>query len=664
MAAFRTLLIANRGEIAVRIARTARALGYRTVAVYSDADADALHVRVADEAVRIGPASVGESYLDAGRVLAAARRARADAVHPGYGFLSENANFAAACVAAGLVFVGPPAEAIRLMGDKRQARARMEAAGVPVVPGYHGEPQDDAHLAAEAERIGYSVMVKAAAGGGGRGMRRVSEPAAMAAALQTARAEAETAFGNGALLLERALDGARHVEVQVFADAHGAVLHLGERDCSLQRRHQKVVEESPSPALDAALRERMGAAAVQAAREIGYVGAGTVEFLLAPDGTFHFLEMNTRLQVEHPVTEALSGLDLVAWQLRVAAGEPLPLRQEQITLRGHAIEARLYAEDAYAGFLPRTGRVLAWRPPQRDGVRVDHGLAVGTAVGTQYDALLAKVIAWGAHREEARRRLLAALEETELLGVETNRPLLMQLLEDKRFVAGAATTRTLDELMAGGALLRPALPAHLWVLAAVLLYLPEGGVEHPAARWALASLPAPLRIGCGDTDRAARVTALAQGRFRVMWDERESAESAEVTLLERAQDGAALRVRFVCDAVQREAVAAWDDSRLWLACGAHSAAFQELQRHAGSVVAASNGLVTAPMGGRVLAVQAREGECVRRGTCLIILEAMKLQHELAAACDGVVRRVAVHEGDQVTQGQVLLEVEPSTEAPS
>jgi geranyl-CoA carboxylase alpha subunit len=654
MPALRKLLIANRGEIAVRIARTARALGYATVAVYSDADAEALHVSAADEAVRIGPAALGESYLSIERLLEAAQRSGADMLHPGYGFLAEHADFAAACVAAGLVFVGPPAEAIRLMGNKRLAKQRMEAAGVPVVPGYHGKAQDDTRLSAEALRIGLPVMVKAAAGGGGRGMRRVSAPAALAAALRGARAEAERAFGSGELLLEKALEGARHVEVQVFADAHGQMLHLGERDCSLQRRHQKVVEEAPSPAVDAALRERMGAAAVSAAREIGYVGAGTVEFLLDEQGSFHFLEMNTRLQVEHPVTEAVTGLDLVEWQLRVAAGEPLPLTQDQVALRGHAIEARLYAEDPYAGFLPQSGRVLAWRPPAREGVRVDAGIAPGMAVGTHYDGLLAKVIAWGADREEARRRLRSALEETVLLGVGSNRRLLADLLEDERFVTGEATTRLLDTLAEEGELPRPELPGHLWALGAVLLY---GADAHPAARWRLASIPAPLRIACNGDQRAMQVTALGGGRFRVAWAER----SLDLQLGEHNGEG----LRFTCDGVQRATHAVRAAGRVWLACGVDDAMFEEITaRGVAAAVAEGDGQLTAPLAGRVLAVLAKPGQRVKRGQCLVTLEAMKLQHELLAACDGVVRSVSVRTGEQVTHHQLLLELEPGTSGTS
>ena len=401
MTTFSKILIANRGEIACRVMRTARDMGYRTVAVYSDADADALHVREADEAVRIGPAPVGESYLKADAILAAAKLSGADAVHPGYGFLSENDAFAAACEQAGLVFIGPTSDAIRAMGNKAAAKRLMIEAGVPCVPGYQGEDQSDAKLAEEAKRIGFPIMAKAAAGGGGRGMRLILRAEDFADAVSTARSEAINAFGSGELILEKAVVDARHVEVQVFGDAHGNVIHLGERDCSVQRRHQKVIEEAPSPAVSPELRAKMGAAAVAAAKAIAYRGAGTVEFLLDGSGEFYFLEMNTRLQVEHPVTEEITMLDLVEWQLRVAAGEPLPMTQDEIELDGAAIEVRLYAEDPSKNFLPQSGRIQVWAPAEGAGVRVDHGIRSGQEISPFYDPMIAKVIAWGDTRGSA-----------------------------------------------------------------------------------------------------------------------------------------------------------------------------------------------------------------------------------------------------------------------
>ncbi|MEE4252226.1 MAG: acetyl-CoA carboxylase biotin carboxylase subunit, partial [Alcanivoracaceae bacterium] len=442
--AFEKILIANRGEIACRVIRTARSLGYRTVAVYSQADSNARHVSLADEAVCIGPATVSQSYLNADAILAAARQTGADAVHPGYGFLSENSTFAQACEAAGITFIGPPVNAIHLMGSKRLSKIAMQEAGVPCIPGYEGADQSDATLIREAERIGLPLMIKASAGGGGRGMRVVTDMAEVAEQLRSARAEAKNAFGSDELILERAVIRPRHVEIQVFGDQHGNVIHLGERDCSVQRRHQKVVEEAPSPAVNAELRARMGEAAVNAAKSCQYVGAGTVEFLLAEDGSFYFLEMNTRLQVEHPVTELVTGLDLVAWQIRVARGETLPLTQDQVQLNGHAIEVRLYAEEPSQNFMPQTGPVLAWRPAEGDGVRIDHGLREGFSVGSHYDPMLAKIIAWGDSREDARRRLIRAIEDTVLFGLQDNRRFLAAILRHPVFAAGAATTAFLD----------------------------------------------------------------------------------------------------------------------------------------------------------------------------------------------------------------------------
>ncbi|HKT54785.1 MAG TPA: biotin carboxylase N-terminal domain-containing protein, partial [Caulobacteraceae bacterium] len=417
---FQKVLIANRGEIACRVIRSARALGYQTVAVASDADDDALHAQLADEVVAIGPAPAGQSYLDAARLIAAARQSDVQAVHPGYGFLSENADFAETCAAAGIVFIGPSPAAIRAMGDKAESKRRMIAAGVPCVPGYEGQDQSDETLLREGRKLGLPLMVKASAGGGGRGMRLVEALDQLPAALASARSEAKASFGDARLLLERAIVDARHVEIQVFGDTQGHVVHLGERDCSVQRRHQKVVEEAPCPVMTPELRTRMGEAAVQAAKAIAYAGAGTVEFLLDSAGQFYFLEMNTRLQVEHPVTECVTGLDLVALQFAVAQGAPLPFEQADVRLTGHAIEVRLYAEDPANNFLPQTGRAEVWIPPAGEGVRVDHGLCAGASITSHYDPMIAKVIAFGDDREMARRRLVRALGDMAVLGVVTN----------------------------------------------------------------------------------------------------------------------------------------------------------------------------------------------------------------------------------------------------
>jgi geranyl-CoA carboxylase alpha subunit len=612
---FAKVLVANRGEIAWRVMRTAKALGYRTVAVYSDADRDAPHVAFADEAVRIGPSPVGESYLSIDRILEAAHKSGADAVHPGYGFLSENEAFATACEKAGLVFIGPPPAAIAAMGNKAAAKRRMIDAGVPCVPGYQGADQSDANLEKEARKIGLPVMVKAAAGGGGRGMRLVEREADLLEAIRTTRTEAESAFGSGELILEKAVVDARHVEIQVFADAHGNVIYLGERDCSVQRRHQKVIEEAPSPAVTADLRRRMGAAAVAAARTIGYRGAGTVEFLLGADGAFYFLEMNTRLQVEHPVTEAITGQDLVAWQLKVAMGEKLPLTQEQVTFSGHAIEVRLYAEDAYAGFLPQTGCIDVWRPATGPGIRIDHGMKDGLAISPFYDPMIAKVIAHGATREEARARLVRALRETVVLGPTTNRHFLIRLLDHPEFAEGKATTAFLGKHEFPA----PAIGDAHWQLAADLLWR-QSAARYPATLrgWRNSNPePTPIRLAVGNSERLLHVTG-ANGidehvPFHIDGD--------DVIV-----DLDALTVRFTDRTYAPPAAAA----------------------------AGSDGKLRAPMDGRIVAIKVAAGDVVAKGQTLIVLEAMKIQHQLKAALDAKVESVAVKEGQQVSNRAILV----------
>ena len=618
---FSKILVANRGEIAWRVMRTVRAMGYRTVAVYSDADKDAPHVSFADEAVRIGPPPVGESYLSIDRILEAAHKSGADAIHPGYGFLSENESFATACENAGLVFIGPPPAAIAAMGNKAAAKRRMIDAGVPCVPGYQGVDQSDANFEKEARKIGLPVMVKAAAGGGGRGMRLVERDPDLLEAIRTARSEAESAFGSGELILEKAVVDARHVEIQVFADAHGNVIHLGERDCSVQRRHQKVIEEAPSPAVNADLRNRMGAAAVAAARTIGYRGAGTVEFLLAADGAFYFLEMNTRLQVEHPVTEAITGQDLVAWQLKVAAGEKLPLLQEQVKFSGHAIEVRLYAEDAYAGFLPQTGRIDVWRPASGPGIRVDHGMKDGLAISPFYDPMIAKVIAHGANREEARTRLVQALRDTVVLGPVTNRHFLIRLLEHPEFAAGKATTAFIGRHFAADALKSPEVTDDHWALAAALLWR-RSAERYPAALrgWRNSNPePTPIRLAVGAVERTLSVSP------------KDVAPIAESALFHIDGDDIvvdldALTVRFSDKTYAPPATAA----------------------------AGSDGKLRAPMDGRIVAIKVAAGDSVTRGQTLIVLEAMKIQHQLKAALDAKIESVAVQEGQQVSNRTILV----------
>ena len=670
-ALFHSVLVANRGEIACRVLRAAREMGYRTVAVFSDADADAPHVGLADVAVRIGPPPAKDSYLSTGAILDAARAAGADAVHPGYGFLSENADFAQACGDAGLVFIGPPPEAIRRMGNKREAKAIMEAAGVPCIPGssFPDAAQDDATLTAEGLRIGYPLMVKAAAGGGGRGMRLAATPEDLPDALRSARSEAENAFGDGELLLEKALHRPRHIEFQVLADAHGQVVHLGERDCSVQRRHQKVIEEAPAPGMAPELRERMGAAAVRACRAIGYRNAGTVEFLLEQDGSYYFLEMNTRLQVEHPVTEMVTGLDLVAWQLRIAAGEALDFSQAELTLSGHAIEARLYAEDPARDFLPRTGRVLTWLPPQGPGIRVDHGLAEGLEIGAHYDPLLAKIIAHGRNREEARRRLLRAMEDIVLLGVGHNARFLAHALSHPEFIAAKADTEFIPANMDGwggvgrddGDALRPspAMP-RLPALAAVALYCASwdhrgqpgvrGGAKHPSpAGEAPAAPPATFLLRGETTEWSVTVGSRPGGVFSVSSGEWEG----ELKVLERS--GARWRVEL--DGVQSTAHVALTDGEAHVAWGGTTEGFEDVRGgDSPETDGAAGGRITAPTTGRVIGVRAEPGQSVRRGQCLVVLEAMKLEHEIAAPAAGTVKTVAVSEGQQVAARDLLMEL--------
>jgi len=658
---FSKILVANRGEIAVRIIRSARALGYRTVAVYSDADADAPHVAMADEAVRIGPGPASSSYLDPERLLQAAAASGADAVHPGYGFLSENAAFARACTKAGLVFIGPSAHAIEIMGNKAEAKRRLIEAGVPCVPGYEGKDQSDPAFVAAADKIGFPVMVKAAAGGGGRGMRLVAKKAQLAAALASARSEALNAFGSDELILEKAVERPRHVEVQVFGDSHGNVIHLGERDCSVQRRHQKVVEEAPCPVMTDALRARMGAAAVEAARSIRYEGAGTVEFLLDGEGAFYFLEMNTRLQVEHPVTECITGLDLVALQLRVAAGEALPLTQADVRLAGHAIEVRLYAEDPSNNFLPASGRVDVWRPASGEGVRVDHGLKSGQEISPFYDPMIAKVVAWGEDRDDARRRLMRALEETVVFGPVTNRDFLIGILAHPRFAAGEATTAFLAEDF-GEAALQTVHPTRAQAaVAAVLQY--RGARDHAAAQavaltprlrnWASAGhLSSRFAYSLGeDAPVEFCVVALGGERYRV--EEGDIAHTIEIL---NDSDGVA---RVLADAVQKTLRHfAPDAAHLHLAIDGRSFRFDNLLLKAkGADDATSSGHVLAPMHGRILRLSVAVGVRVSEGQSLAALEAMKMEHEIVATSDGTVTAVHIAEGDQVPANTLIIEIE-------
>lgn len=661
---FHTLLIANRGEIARRIARSARRLGYRSVAVYSDADADGLHVREADLAVRIGGPAAGDSYLNIAAILEAARSAGADAVHPGYGFLAENAEFAAAVEQAGLVFVGPPEAAIRMMGNKARAKVAMAEADVPCIPGYQDGDQSVEAYAQAARRIGYPVMIKAAAGGGGRGMRRVRNPEELPPALASAASEAAAAFGSNELILEKAIERARHIEIQVLADSHGNVIHLGERDCSIQRRHQKIIEEAPSPAVDDTLRARMGQAALRSARAIGYQGVGTMEFLLAPDGNFYFMEMNTRLQVEHAVTEAITGLDLVEWQLRVAAGEPLDLEQDALQFRGHAIEVRLTAEDVPAGFLPQTGTLRRWRPPQETrALRIDHGLAEGGAISPYYDSMIAKLIAHGRTREEARRKLRQALEQCVVLGVPTNQWFLAACLEDPVFAAGSGVhTGFVEERFGARLKARPAASPLTVAWAAFAAYAcamdapgPDISPPRPAAR------PWRANLMQENTSWDICVTPDGQG-WRIEANLSESTidtgphrfelrnarwQSPDRSVLEAEFDGAR---ESVCLAAGEAGLSLFHRGRAW--------EFLQVPAHKPRNAAMADGTVTAPFTGRILLVAVQTDDQVGAGDPLLTMEAMKMEHTLYAPVAGRIVELAAQAGGQASKDRPLLRIEP------
>ena len=645
---FAKILIANRGEIACRVIRTARALGYRTVAVFSEPDTQSPHVALADEAVALGGQSAADSYLRIDAVIAAALRTGADAIHPGYGFLSERADFAQACIDAGLVFIGPPASAITTMGDKAGAKRRMLAAAVPCVPGYLGDDQSDAAFAEQANLLGYPLLVKAVAGGGGRGMRLVHAAHELADALAGARREATSAFGDGTLMLERLVTDGRHIEIQVFADAHGNAIHLGERDCSAQRRRQKVIEESPSPFVDGAMREAMGRDAVAAAKAVGYVGAGTIEFIVDAQRRHYFLEMNTRLQVEHPVTECVTGLDLVEWQLRVAAGEPVPLRQDEIRWSGHAIEARLYAEDPYDNFAPQTGRIVHWRPARasRAGARIDDGIAEGGVVSPFYDAMVAKVIVHGRDRDDALRRLAAALEDAPLLGLRNNGRYLRDLARHPEFVAGAVTTRRLDDWAAQRASINiaPLPDDEDWAIAAALRMQPRA---HAPTSGPMAASVASRRI----TLACAGVTrALAVEGARVRIGDR----IVDVTL--EAPDADGWRAVAV-DGVRHRRLIVDDGRRVHVVRAAAVHVFEEPSPFPQPDTAAAARVARAPVAGVVAQVAVEVGQRVAAGQPLVCVEAMKMEMWLNAAADGVVSAVRVAVRDTVASGAVLVELD-------
>lgn len=669
MALFEKILIANRGEIACRVIRTARRIGIRTVAVHSDADANAMHVQMADEACRIGEAEVTKSYLLGDVILDAAKRTGATAIHPGYGFLSENAKFAEAVEAAGLTFIGPTADSIRKMGLKDAAKAIMEKAGVPVVPGYHGEGQDPADLAAEAERIGYPVLIKAVAGGGGKGMRRVDAAKDFQKALEGAQREAKNAFGDERVLIEKFLVKPRHIEVQVFGDTHGHAVHLFERDCSIQRRHQKVIEEAPAPDMPAEMRQAMGEAAVAAAKAIDYRGAGTIEFIadvsegLSAD-RFYFMEMNTRLQVEHPVTELITGQDLVEWQIRVAAGEPLPLDQAALSINGHAMEARLYAENPARMFLPATGRLDMLRfPEEGQGFRIDTGVREGDSVTPFYDPMIAKVIAHGKDRAEAARKLAGMLESTRVVGLTTNVFFLRKVVTHPAFDAGDLDTGFIERF--GKELVPVAAEPGAGDLAlAALAILAERAEEHRAAHDSDPFSPWDSTDGWRLNDDGHEVIHLRQGE-------------AETEVTVRYQRGGGLAVTAGGESLQAsyrlvrdgELVATLNGDRSGVSF--HRKGNTLTLVHSGAAIAfeivdpmeadlsdeGAGGAITAPLPGKIIKLSTEKGAKVKKGDALMILEAMKMEHTIAAPTAGTVADVNFGEGDQVEEGAVLIALE-------
>ncbi|WP_343743014.1 acetyl/propionyl/methylcrotonyl-CoA carboxylase subunit alpha [Herbaspirillum huttiense] len=666
---FTKILIANRGEIACRVAATARRLGIATVAVYSDADAQAKHVAACDESVHLGPAPAKESYLCADKIIAAALATGAQAIHPGYGFLSENAGFAQACADAGLVFIGPPASAIDAMGSKSAAKALMEKAAVPLVPGYHGERQESDFLRAEADRIGYPVLLKASAGGGGKGMRVVERSEDFEAALASCKREAISSFGDDRVLVEKYLTRPRHIEIQVFADGHGHCVYLFERDCSVQRRHQKVLEEAPAPGMSCGRRAAMGEAAVAAARAVGYVGAGTVEFIANQDGSFYFMEMNTRLQVEHPVTEMITGLDLVEWQLRVASGEPLPLKQEQLRIQGHAIEARIYAENPEKGFLPAIGTLTRMRSApaveftlaapgatQPAAVRIDAGVREGDAISPFYDPMIAKLIVWGADRDAALRNMARALAQYQVVGLATNIGFLQRLIAGQAFATADLDTglieRHRDSLFPA-----PVAPtADTLALATAALLQQEQRHQDSRDPWAQTSgwrlntrLQRSLNFEDDSGNSEVRIDYAGDGR---QWQLQIGGNTHTLALHAANTDS----VRISLDGRTLQADVAWEGEGLHLFDGRrqHSLRLPDPMAHAGHAEA-EGGRLTAPMPGKIVALLVEQGASVTQGTPLLIMEAMKMEHTIAAPSAGTVEALRYAVGDQVAEGAQLLD---------
>ncbi|EZP42878.1 3-methylcrotonyl-CoA carboxylase alpha subunit [Stenotrophomonas sp. RIT309] len=657
---FSKVLIANRGEIACRVIATCRRLGIATVAVYSDADRNARHVRLADEAIHIGPAAARESYLRSDAILDAARRSGAQAIHPGYGFLSENADFADACVAAGIAFIGPPASAIRAMGDKSAAKALMAKAGVPLTPGYHGDQQAPEFLRAQADGIGYPVLIKASAGGGGKGMRKVERSEDFVDALASCQREAASAFGNDHVLVEKYVERPRHIEIQVFGGGHGEAVYLFERDCSVQRRHQKVLEEAPAPGMSADRRAAMGKAAVDAARAVGYVGAGTVEFIAGPDGDFYFMEMNTRLQVEHPVTEFITGTDLVEWQLRVAAGQPLPKRQDELAIHGHALEARLYAEDADRGFLPSTGTLRRLRlPTPSANVRVDTGVEEGDSITPYYDPMIAKLIVWDVDRDAALRRMRQALADCQVVGVTTNAGFLRRLVQTDSFANAKLDTALIEREQAALAVTGDGEQA-LWELAAIaaVASTPAAAADarDPHSPWQAQDgwrlgVPAARSVPLQQAERARtlKVWTTADG-WRV-----QCGDAAPKQVVGHA-DGQTLSVQMDERRWRLQLQRDGDQLYLFASDGQHRFTLHDPVGES-EQASADAGSLLAPMPGRIVATLVAAGTQVKRGTPLVVLEAMKMEHTLQAPADGTVKGYRAKAGDQVGDGAVLVDFE-------
>ena len=677
---FQKVLVANRGEIAVRVIRSAQSLGYRTVAVFSEADANAPHVAIADEAICIGGAPVGESYLVADKIIAAAKKTGADAIHPGYGFLSENSAFAKDCVDAGITFIGPRPDAIDLMGSKRQSKIAMIAAGVPCIPGYEGADQDEEVLKKAAIEIGMPVMLKASAGGGGRGMRLVTDANDLDELIKSARSEALNAFGNGELIIEKAVLQPRHIEIQVFADSYGNTVYLGERDCSVQRRHQKVVEEAPSPFVSPEMRQAMGEAAVNAAKACNYVGAGTVEFLADSEGNFYFLEMNTRLQVEHPVTELITGLDLVAMQLRVAAGDKLSITQEDVALTGHAMEVRLYAEDPGTNFIPQTGLINLWQPASGDGIRIDSGITSGQTVSSFYDPMLAKIIAYGENREEARRRLVRAVEDSHLLGIKDNRAFLAAILGNKTFIDGEATTAFIGEDFNDDASLKPLKTQTKEVALAAALFAVakdsnQNGNKNSGTGWQNNNVGSRvLKLSCEDEVFELELSAV-NNRIEISYTETSEGKAPEDNATENKKQASleiigqsANTLTYLFDDVVRSVVYSHTNSSLngqdeALGCAqVHLAAaygnltFTDISLQSAKKSTGGSDQVLASMDGGMVDVMVKIGDVVEVGQTLAVLEAMKMEHPLKAGVAGTITEVLVQAGDQVKGRQKLIQI--------